>query len=277
MKPIDLRYTVIKQSPPDFIYRAMKSYVGESNNYIHQPEELRHAIARRHEIDPAMVQLVAGADQAIMLMVALYGQKTHIFTPTYVGYSDAKRFGTFVEHSSLVDDAYTVSPKKFDATLIFLANPNNPAGITSTAKIIELIEANPQAKVVIDEAYGDFVNESVIPKVENYQNLVVLRSFSKGFGLAGMRVGYMVAQPEALAELELETLWFNLSYPAAGAALAALDHEDYYQAMRQTIITERNQTVMELKDHGYTVIRGAINAILLRFDSGDGQPRSLVP
>jgi histidinol-phosphate aminotransferase len=267
MTPIDLRFTVIKQSPPDFIYRAMKPYVDESNNYVHQPEELRHAIARRHGIDPALIQLVAGADQAIMIMAALYGSRTHIFTPTYVGYTDAKRFGTLTEHPSLVDDAYKIATRSLDATLIFLANPNNPAGTTTTAKIIQLIEKNPTAKVVIDEAYGDFVTDSLIPKVEQHSNLYVLRSFSKGFGLAGFRIGYIVAQSEALAELELESTWFNLSYPAVGGALTALEHEDYFAAMRQAIITERNLTVMALKDQGYCVIRGAINAILVRFET----------
>lgn len=266
MTPIDLRFTVINQPLPDFIYRAMKPYVTASNRYVHQPEELRYAIARHHGIDPAMVYLVAGIDQAIYTLCSLFGTNTHIFTPTYVGYSDAKRFGQVTEHWSLDDDTYTVTTKRLaGASLIFLANPNNPAGLTPRAKILELVNNNPGAVVMIDEAYGDFGGESVIDQVATHDNLVVARSFSKGFAMAGMRVGYVVAPPRLLSQLELETAWFNVSYPAAGAALSALEHQEHFVPMREAVANERTTTMMLLKRLGYTVLRSSINAIMLHF------------
>lgn len=268
MAIIDLRFTNVNHPLPSFIYKQMESYVAASNRYFHQPEDLRHALAERHNVDPGMISLVAGIDQAILVMSALYGSRTHIFTPTYVGYCDAKRFGTLTEHKSLHEDSYSINSAMLpDATLIFLANPNNPAGTTPGGKIIELVANNPQAKVFIDEAFGDFANDSVAHLAKAHANMIVARSFSKGFALAGMRIGYVIARPELLADLELETTWFNVSNPSIGGALSALSHESHFEKIRAGIVTERNQTATFLIDRGYRVIRGSINAILLRFDN----------
>ncbi|HSX15875.1 MAG TPA: histidinol-phosphate transaminase [Candidatus Saccharimonadales bacterium] len=274
MPTIDLRYTVLNQPVPPFIYEALESYSTASNHYFHQPDALREAIAKHHDVPIDTVQLMAGTDQSILLLSAIYGQQTHIFTPTYISYVDAKRFGGELhEHWSLQDGLYQIPTETIPgASLIFLANPNNPAGMTSRRKVMELVRNNPDTTVVVDEAYGDFASESVIAEVASNPNLVVARSFSKGFALAGFRIAYLVAQPTHFKKLALETMWFNTAYTSVGAALTALQHQDHYIAVRAELVETRTALEKRLQTAGYSLIPSSINAVLIDFgDESDAQ------
>jgi len=267
MSIINLSLTTIKQELPDFVYQKLASYSAQSNSYFHQPDELRALIAKKHSIAIDKISLCAGIDQAILLLSTLYGQHGHIFTPTYICYTDIKRVGgDLTEHYSFDGGTYNVSSSTIDgATIIFIANPNNPAGITSRDTILELVKNNPTAKVVVDEAYGDFAGESVAQDVADHDNLVVLRSFSKGYALAGFRLGYVVAQPKLLEDMVLESTWFNVAYTSVGAGVAALEHEDYFADIRATILAEREKFEAFLVGAGFTLMPSSINAVLLHF------------
>ncbi len=274
MQDIDLRFTTLKYPLPDFVYEGIQQYVKSSNEYFYQPEELRRKIAQKHGVPADMVYLTAGADQAINLLAQVYGQRTHVFTPTYVSYSDAKNFGhEFYEHDSLHDGQYRVSTGKInDATLIFLANPNNPAGLTSKQEVISLIENNADTVLAIDEVYAEMADESVIDQVASHKNLVIIRSFSKSYSLASFRIGYIIAHPEIIKSLVFETTWFNVAYPSVGAAMTAMDHEDYFAELREEVVNERAQTENFLSEKGYAVVPSAINAVMIHFD--DASPAS---
>jgi histidinol-phosphate aminotransferase len=268
MAIIDLSFTTIKQELPDFIYQKLASYSAQSNSYHHQPEELRELIAKKHDINIESISLTAGSDQAIMLLSSLYGRQGHVFTPTYISYTDVKRFGKLTEHVSLDQNGYEIATSNIeDASLIFLANPNNPAGITSKDRVLELVANNPNSLVVVDEAYGDFTGASVINEVSTYSNLVVLRSFSKGYALAGFRIGYMVAQSAILEDLVLESTWFNVAYTSVGAAIAAMENEVYFTEMRTSIVESRKQLESYLTQSKYTIIPSFINATLIKFSN----------
>lgn len=269
MSLIDLSFTTLKQELPDFIYEKLAGYSAKSNAYHHQPDELRDMIAKKHSIDSSLISLSAGSDQAIMLLSSLYGRKGgHIFAPTYISYTDIKRFGKLTQSYSLHEGVYEIVTSEItDAGLIFLANPNNPVGLTRREKILELVANNRDSLVVIDEAYGDFAGESVINDVATYSNMIVLRSFSKGYALAGFRIGYMVAQPAMLEELVLESTWFNVAYTSVGAAITALENEEYFAKLRKDIVESRKQLEAFLSQSGYTVMPSYINAVLLKFDN----------
>lgn len=225
-------------------------------------------LADKHKVPIEYIHLTAGADQAIMLLGIVFGQDTHIFTPTYISYGDVTSFGgKITEHYSLNDNNYTVSTEtKTGASLIFLANPNNPAGITKKDDVINLVDNNPRAIVAVDEAYGDFTEESVAGDVLQHKNLVVIRSFSKAYSLAGFRIGYVIADPEIIRRITFESTWFNVAFTSVGAAIAALQHEEYFHKIRQDIISERSITETALSGSGYAVIPSHINAVLLKFD-----------
>lgn len=267
--PINLFYTTIKEPLPDFIYEGLKEYSAGANLYRPQPEELINKLARKHNLPPKMFFLTAGIDEAIQIFAKTYGQNAFVFTPSYVVYTDVEVFGgKLTQLYSIKNNQFEISTDEIKgATLIFLANPNNPAGVTQVDKVIELIKNNSYAIVVIDEAYAEFSNLSVIKETTRFSNLAVFRSFSKAYGMAGNRIGYVVAKEKIIGQLKSRTQWANVSYLSVGAAMAALNHEDYFQKMRQGINQRRDDFDRFLTKSGFTTIKSNINAVLLKFPS----------
>ena len=266
---INLQYTTIKDPLPDFIYDGLKEYSKNANGYKPQPKELIEKIAEKYSIFPEMIFLTAGIDEAIQMFALSYGKNAFVFTPTYTVYKDVEEFGgKLTRIPSIVGTEYVIDTKKIsDATLIYLANPNNPSGITSTEKVMELVKNNDQAMVVIDEAYGNFADLSVLDQVKNFPHMAVLRSFSKGYGMAGNRIGFIVASPNILKIVKEKTTWANVSYLSVGAATVALDHEEYFTKMREDINKRRDEFVEFLVQRKFAVIPSKINAVLLKFVS----------
>lgn len=264
---INLQYTTIKDQLPDFIYEGLKEFSRNANVYHPQPPELIDKISKKLLLDKDNILLTAGADEAIQLFIKAYGQSTFVFTPTYIVYKDAKVFGCkFTEIYSIKDNEYRIKSEKIvGATLIFLANPNNPAGFTSKEEVISLVKNNPQAIVVIDEAYGDFAKLSIINEVSNYSNLAVLRTFSKSYGMAGNRIAFVYASKDLLNKIAIFSTWANVSYLSVGAAYTALSHQDYFYKVIQEINTRREEFVIFLKKNNFVIVPSLINATLIKF------------
>jgi histidinol-phosphate aminotransferase len=268
-EPINLQFTNIKEPLPDFIYEGLKLYSSGANAYKPQPTELIERLAVKHNIPKEMIFLTAGVDEAIQIFAKAYGQNAFVFTPTYVVYRDVEELGgKLTRIYSIKDNEFNINGEAIpNATLIFLANPNNPSGITTKEKVMSLVTNNPQAKVVIDEAYGEFADLSVIDQVQKYPQMVIFRSFSKAYGMAGNRVGYVITDPEIIKVVRNKTQWANVSYLSVGAAMTALNHEDYFQKIREDIGKRREEYIVFLKDCGFTMIPSRINAILFKFPS----------
>lgn len=268
---INLQYTTIKKPLPDFIYDGLKTYSSDANTYKPQPLELTEKLAKKHNLPIDMLYLTAGCDEAIQMFIHAYGEETYAFTPTYVVYKDALEFGkNFTEINSIRENVFSVVPEKFPkATLIFLANPNNPSGFTDKQTVLELVINNPQAVVVIDEVYREFADISVLDEVKNYKNLAVITSFSKNYGMAGNRIGYIVANPEIISVVKNKAQWSNVSYLSVGAAITALDNEEYFKKMRDEVRENREDLVEFLKDNKFVVFDSQINAVLIKFKSED--------
>lgn len=266
---INLQYTTIKDPLPDFIFDGLKEYSSGANLYRPQPEVLINKLSQKHHIPKEMIYLTAGIDESIQMFAHAYGQHAYVFTPTYVVYADVDEFGgKLIRLPSIIGNQYVINAsKKHDATLIYLANPNNPSGITPKEKVLELIKNNSHAIVAIDEAYGAFADLSVIDEVVNYPNMVVFRSFSKAYGMAGNRIGYIIANPTIIKIVMNKSQWSNVSYLSVGAAVIALDHEEYFKKMRQDINKRRDLFTKFLLKQKYTVIPSQINAVLLKFSN----------
>lgn len=266
---INLQYTTIKDQLPDFIYQGLQEFSMNSNGYKPQPEELIEKISTKFGVASDYVYLLAGADEGIQTFARLYGNDSYVFTPTYTVYSDVKTFGgKLTEVYSIKNNKFEIDSKTIpNASLIYLANPNNPSGFTTKDKAIELIKNNSSSIVVIDEAYGDFAPElSVMDQIEKYKNLAVLRSFSKGYGMAGNRIGFVVANPEIISKVRDFTQWANVSYLSVGAAMVALDHEDYFKKMREEVAIRRAKFMKLLSDNDFSILPSKINAVVIQFD-----------
>ncbi|MEO6034816.1 MAG: histidinol-phosphate transaminase [Verrucomicrobiota bacterium] len=159
--------------------------------------------------------------------------------------------------------------------VIFVANPNNPTGtLASREKIVQLINRVPKnVLLVMDEAYFEFLDDAVdlIPLIRNAQksNLLLMRTFSKIFGLAGLRVGYGIAAPELIASLEKIRQPFNINSIAQAAALAALEDTEHLEKTRANNFSGRHFLEEEFRRMKRQFVPTAANFILVHV--GDGQ------
>jgi histidinol-phosphate aminotransferase len=195
--------------------------VGESFARLNEyPEgtyrELREAAAGYAGADPAQIVVGAGADGIIMLVARTFlapGRRAAVQRPTYALYAVA----TGVEGAEVVDDPA-------GADLVWVCNPDNPSGaFTPPDEIAALARSLPDAVVAVDEAYVEYASGgSVVPLIAETPNLIAIRTLSKAFGLAGLRVGYAVAAPEVAAELDRRRDPAPVSSPAARIGAAAL-------------------------------------------------------
>lgn len=160
-----------------------------------------------------------------------------------------------------------IDPSSIDrASLIILSNPNNPIGYTTPEVIEQLIQDNTQAIIAIDEIYGEFAPQlSVIKLLKKYKNLIIFRGFSKSYGLAGIRLGYILAHLKLIEKIASQATWSNVSYVSCGMAKIALDHQEYYEKLRKSILTRRTKIVTRLESLGFHIIPSLINTITIKF------------
>jgi len=164
-----------------------------------------------------------------------------------------------------------ITPK---TRIVFVANPNNPTGtLVNRAELLKFVKAvPPQVLVVIDEAYIEFLEEpaDLVPLVKSgaHPNLLLMRTFSKIYGLAGLRVGYGIAHPELAAIFEKIRQPFNINLPAQIAAMAALDDEEHVRRTRENNLRGLQFFAKELKRMKLEQVPSAANFVLIRV--GDG-------
>ncbi len=268
-EPINLQYTTIKDPLPDFIYQGLSEYSKGANLYRPQPSVLVNKLSSKLDIPKEMIYLTAGIDEGIQMFAKTYGQNAYVFTPTYIVYADVEEFGgKLTRLPSIIGSEYKIKTDEIvGASLIYLANPNNPSGVTSRESVMNLVRNNKNAVVVIDEAYSEFADLTVIDEVKNHKNMAVLRSFSKSYSMAGNRVGFIVANSEIINVVKNKTQWSNVSYLSVGAAITALDHEDYFTNIRTDINQRRDAFIDFLNSCGFSVLPSKINAVVIKFAS----------
>lgn len=152
--------------------------------------------------------------------------------------------------------------------LIYVCNPNNPtASITPKEDLRDFIAKTPrETTILVDEAYFHYADspdyESVIPLVKDYQNLVVARTFSKVYGMAGLRCGYCVAQPDTIKRMRPHQMWDSVNCMALAAATASLDDSDQVTNGQRLNKEAKQFTTSELEKMGYKSIPSQANFIM---------------
>jgi histidinol-phosphate aminotransferase len=156
--------------------------------------------------------------------------------------------------------------KEHQPNIVFLCSPNNPTGTALGLDIVEAVyDAAPLAIVVVDEAYAEFARPgtpSALTLLEGRDRLVVTRTMSKAFALAGGRLGYLAATPELTDLLRLVRLPYHLSAPTQAVACAALEHADGLLATVEVLKTQRDRIVAELAEMGLDPVPSDANFIL---------------
>lgn len=135
-----------------------------------------------------------------------------------------------------------------EASITIVCSPNNPTGTSLSLADVERLCREDDSLVVIDEAYHEFSGETVVPLLERHPNLVVLRTFSKAMALAGLRVGYLLASPELVREVDKARLPYNLNFFSQMAAIAALEEKDVLATSVRRLVAERERLLARLAD-----------------------------
>ena len=173
-------------------------------------------------------------------------------------------------HQPALDQEFCINIQDYASANggIIISNPNAPTGIALvTGAIRELLADNPESVVIIDEAYVDYGAESAVTLIPEFPNLLVVQTFSKSRGLAGLRLGYALGQENLVEALQRVKNSFN-SYPVdsltSALALASIADEDYFQQCRSQVIASRERLRTELQQLGFEVFPSSSNFVFVR-------------
>ena len=157
--------------------------------------------------------------------------------------------------------------EKTDASLLLIVNPNAPSGHLDPLDQIDHFVQNFRGVVLIDEAYVDFANQSALHLVHKYENLVILRSMSKGYSLAGLRFGYAISQPTLLAQFEKVRDSYPCDVISIAAATAAIEDQEYAQSTWNKVRSERARLSSALASMGFKLPESQSNFLLAQVPS----------
>jgi histidinol-phosphate aminotransferase len=252
-----------------------------------QATALRKLMAKELKVKPGNILHGNGSDELIYYMITTFGGSVMYPVPTFSMYGiisqalDEKKIEIPLDKDFDIDTEKTITAiKKYRPKLIFLSSPNNPTGnCFSSERILRIIKATSFSKqhkgdsriaptsslVVVDEAYQSFSNEkSFLPLLDKYRNLIVLRTLSK-IGLAGLRLGFLIANEEIINEVNKVRLPFNVNSLSQAVAVEALKNKKQMRSYLTSIISERKRLFREMeKIDGITPYPSDANFILFR-------------
>lgn len=247
--------------------------------------ELKQALAQHHGIAASSILLGNGSHELLMQLAQVFAGPGSDVVASQYGFAvyaiAAQAAGAaLVSVPALGDD--NVMPRGHDLSgfaaaidartrLVYVCNPNNPTGTSVTLDALRQFVAQvpDDVIVVIDEAYQEYVVDpaagSALPLLAQHSNVLVARTFSKAYGLAGLRIGYLVGDPALLAVLERVRESFNVGSVALAAAQAALSDQAHVATVRERNARERETLAGELRARGAFVFPSQTNFLLVRF------------
>jgi histidinol-phosphate aminotransferase len=256
--------------------KAMQAALAESNFYPDNDAiELRQKLAERHNVMPEQIVPTAGSTALLGIIArtllapglnAVTSERSFIVYPIATQAAGGQLIQVPMRNDGFDLDAIATALDQH-TRILYIANPNNPTGtLISTEELDRFLERVPEHVVVIlDEAYYDFAEYFAIRRGVNYSNaldyvkrghkVVVLRTFSKAHGLAGVRVGYGIGPAELMSYFARMRTTFSVSHVAQAAALAALDDEAHTQETLKNNAEQAERLVGEITELGYPPIR----------------------
>ncbi len=253
--------------------------------------DLKKAIALKCSIEPGQILLGNGSHELLMMIAQVFsGPETQVIASQY-GFAVyalaaqcagaelviANAFSSDAEQSRGHDLSAISAAINEKTRLIYLANPNNPTGTWfSSAAFTDFMDKVPaKVLVIVDEAYLEFVTapelQSALASINQYGNLIVARTFSKAYGLAGLRIGYIAANANCVAVMERVRESFNVNLLGLAASEAALNDEPHLQWLIEKNASERAWLIEQLEQRGLKCGPSQTNFILVDFqkDSAD--------
>ncbi|MBT1158481.1 histidinol-phosphate transaminase [Aminobacter anthyllidis] len=259
----------------------MQSAIAALERQYLYPEDdnisLREAAANAYIVSTDQVIAGNGSSELLGLVYRAFlapGDSVAMMSP---GFSFNRKLATlqgaqfveieFSEDHSLPMEQLLCGPAK-DAKFILLANPNNPTGTFVPVADIERLVAKSDRLIVLDEAYVDFAPENALRLINRYSNLLVLRTFSKSYAAAGIRVGFGFGHPEIIGRLRNIQNVFNMNVVGHAVGISVLAHRAAYADNHRHIRHERRRVTLALSQLGFSVIPSHANFLLARVPTG---------
>ena len=285
-QPRDKKYVKLNTNESPFppspeVIEAVNSKEVSMLNLYSDPtcKALREKLAARYGVEADMVFVSNGSDDILNFSFMAFCDKEKGMAYPDISYGFYKVFaalhGVKSEVKALRED-FSVAIDDYCSlnSNIVIANPNAPTGLSIDLDAIRrILETNKNNVVIIDEAYVDFGGESALSLVPEYDNLLVVRTFSKSRSLAGARLGFAIGNKELIADLELikySTNPYDINRLTQVAGCAAIDSDEYYFENVKTIIKNREYTTEKLSEMGFEVLPSKANFVFARHRRADG-------
>lgn len=287
-QPSDKKYVKLNTNenpypPSPKALQAYREYDFESLK-LYPPlrmDGLRAAVAEAEGVEPENVFCGNGSDEILAFCFpaffdsdgqgAAFADITYSFYPVFCDFFNIPRRILPLEEDFTLDLAKLT---KMQAQGVIVANPNAPTGIGIGLIEMEKFIAENDRIVIVDEAYMPFFNESAVPLTKKYKNLLVVKTFSKGYSLAGLRCGYAIGDASLISGLERCRDSFN-SYPVdricQAVCAAAISDKDYYLQKNALVISERERLERELSARGFTVLPSKANFVFAKHEDKGGK------
>jgi histidinol-phosphate aminotransferase len=257
--------------PSPKVIEAIKGAADESLRLYPSPTAApaREAIAKHFGLDANQIALGNGGDELIEMCFRAFagaGDRVAYSTPTYPLLDPLCRVHEVTPSTHPTAEGWTWTPELVDdpAPVKFLVNPNSPTGTHHGRMSVARVLARSRGVVVLDEAYVDFASESQVELLDGHPNLVILRTMSKSYALAGMRIGFALGSPQLIADLDAVKDSYNLNRLAIVAAVAAIEDEEHHQKIVRHVVAERAWLEDQLREYGFEHSASAANFVFVK-------------
>ena len=262
--------------PSPRVIAAIKAAADDSLRLYPSPTAApaRAAVAAHLGLDAGQVAMGNGGDELIEMCFRAFagaGDRVAFPTPTYPLFEPLCRLheAATVEYPMGEDWAWSDAFASDQAPLKFIVNPNSPTGSWAEAHAVERVVSRSRGVVVLDEAYVDFAPASGIVLLQKHRNLVILRTLSKSYALAGMRVGFALGDPSLIADLLAVKDSYNLDRLAIVAATAAIQDDEHHARIVEYVVAERAWLAERLRASHFEVSPSAANFVFAKPPAGN--------
>ena len=283
-QPQDKQYIKLNTNespfPPSVRAQAMAAKAAQNLQLYPDPtcRVLRERLGALYGLTADEVIVTNGSDEVLSFAFMAFCDNGAIFPDITYGFYRvfADLYRIPCEEIPLKEDfSIDVEAYKGRKETVFIANPNAPTGLTLTpTEVEEILKANPDDVVIIDEAYVDFGAESCVPLTKRYNNLIVVMTYSKSRSLAGGRLGFAIAHKDLIQDLntiKYSTNPYNINRLTMLAGVASLEDAEYYKNCNKNTAEVREYTKAELKARGFSMTDSKANFIFAKSDKIGGE------
>jgi histidinol-phosphate aminotransferase len=277
---IFLTQSYFKYPLPEEMLKELSEELKDINRYPSGGEytKLRQALAKYVGVKKENILPTNGSDEVIEIISRAYKGEVLIPIPTFSQYEVSADRGGLSKilvkclHDRVYSLNYSAQQLK-SASLIWICNPNNPTGTrVPREKIIDILQ-RAEGMVVVDECNYEYLGETIVDLIDKYESLIISRSFSKNFGLAGLRLGFAISNPQNIKKLAAFGQYFRVNRMAEKAAVKVLKYLDYYQEVWEKIKKVRDEFVRQINELGFSAYDSQANFVLVEFKNKEETER----